>query len=1035
LNPLVSEINYPINGQMKLKVLDKFFDPLYKSLRQIFIENERPSEIRGILEKNIDLWNRFPHFNMINNSENMKHELSGGKQLVKLETSIINTLNILMGGGSMSEELKKYIMNSVIKFNGVDTEEEFKKLDSDLVYSLYNFMNESSSSLFKLINTQNYGVCDDFYMKNIVDNIISCLENIDMMQDVNMIRTDFSIYYVKNYSNFIKIDSIKNNHERELLIKFIADSIPEVVTQINKLPLEVKSDKIKFYRKIDIIVKNILYMNHHINYDETKNIVVPYVYNDVPNKKSQFTNPLLTLALTILSYIIGKPTINNVRNNIMVKTILSLKKKLSGIPRSLLDKTVVYKEYKSANLSVNIDDLENMNKLSEKDIEKLFRNEYFLGKYLKHIVYEEINVNVEQLNISGVDIVLSGNIKKKSGFTGTPSIPKFAELDDSQTMIVKPEEQNTIDTFNTAIMQSKIVIVPEKESKLFLYDVFDNLPEGTIDKTYTLIDIGGVLNGMTPKDVYELVKIKVNKINKFIYWDMEHKPMSIYNDIVQQWDQSENGDNFFYYDNQHITGIDAKIKLGTFGICLLGKNSRKRDVGQGMFRMRKLAKSDDFDNRHTIIFALSEKISKLISVDNVDIGVTNKDIQRWFESQEENTIKSQTNIMKIQNLRSTSRIFRQTDQFKILNDFIYPDIALLSQKYGKDIASKIMVADTKYSDLELMDLHDLFKRNGYEEFYVKMKPDSVDTHQSQSQSQCQQQQQQQQQQQEINKLILSKIPKKNKDFVFKYIDNRIKFESFEDYVNTSKYNKYESYFGQENIFFKDNMKNSEPPFGIIFYENNIFVILLSETLKYISYLRKNPKNVNIYDTIGANLYGNIRENESVICKLIAKIFIPDTYISLNDYIIIISKLSSNNIIYKILMNFIKNTHEELIEDKFKIFLELYNNIYDNMRIEIIDILEKYNKLDFDSDDCIQITENFISAYKDNKNIEIIKNIIHFFTGNIVCYKIEPFSRKDNPVEMVRSEMKQSGMTQDVKYKYKYLKYKQKYMNLKNLAPS
>ena len=58
--------------------------------------------------------------------------------------------------------------------------------------------------------------------------------------------------------------------------------------------------------------------------DSTKNIIVPYVYNDVPNAKSQFTNPLLTLSLTIISHIVKTPEITQDRKNIMMKIIIDL---------------------------------------------------------------------------------------------------------------------------------------------------------------------------------------------------------------------------------------------------------------------------------------------------------------------------------------------------------------------------------------------------------------------------------------------------------------------------------------------------------------------------------------------------------------------------------------------------------------------------------------------------------------------------------------------------------------------------------------
>jgi hypothetical protein len=45
--------------------------------------------------------------------------------------------------------------------------------------------------------------------------------------------------------------------------------------------------------------------------------------------------------------------------------------------------------------------------------------------------------------------------------------------------------------------------------------------------TRTIIDIGGVLNGLIPTDVFKIVKSQYSDMNKFIYWDMCHEPKSI----------------------------------------------------------------------------------------------------------------------------------------------------------------------------------------------------------------------------------------------------------------------------------------------------------------------------------------------------------------------------------------------------------------------------------------------------------------------------------------------------------------------------
>jgi hypothetical protein len=76
-------------------------------------------------------------------------------------------------------------------------------------------------------------------------------------------------------------------------------------------------------------------------------------------------------------------------------------------------------------------------------MKKIFENKYFLELYLKNVCYSEIKINTDQFNISGLDLIMSFNILNKSGFTGTPSIPDFEDINPRLKMQIKPEEPET----------------------------------------------------------------------------------------------------------------------------------------------------------------------------------------------------------------------------------------------------------------------------------------------------------------------------------------------------------------------------------------------------------------------------------------------------------------------------------------------------------------------------------------------------------------------------------------------------------------
>jgi hypothetical protein len=150
----------------------------------------------------------------------------------------------------------------------------------------------------------------------------------------------------------------------------------------------------------------------------------------------------------------------------------------------------------------------------------------------------------------------------------------------------------------------------------------------------TLIDIGAVLVGISINKIFEIVRKTRPNLSLFVYWaklngDESSTAMSkivSMSGIVteQKWDQSippSPETIFFYYDNQHITGIDAKIPLLHTGIALIGKNGRYRDVVQGIFRMRQLGK----EGGHLVKFVLTTQIEDYVNTQMKQIEKVKKD--------------------------------------------------------------------------------------------------------------------------------------------------------------------------------------------------------------------------------------------------------------------------------------------------------------------------------------------------------------------------------------------------------------------------
>jgi hypothetical protein len=126
-----------------------------------------------------------------------------------------------------------------------------------------------------------------------------------------------------------------------------------------------------------------------------------------------------------------------------------------------------------------------------------------------------------------------------------------------------------------------------------------------------LIDVGGLFVGITPIDIFNIIRNSKKELNNFIYWNDDDKPMSI--DIYgneDKWNNIITDNMFYYYDQKHTTGIDAEIIEGSVGAIFVDNTSIYRDVVQSIFRMRKITIEDNelFNKSHSaIIFVENNK--------------------------------------------------------------------------------------------------------------------------------------------------------------------------------------------------------------------------------------------------------------------------------------------------------------------------------------------------------------------------------------------------------------------------------------------
>lgn len=532
LNPITSELNYPIGEESTLENPGNYFNFIYCLYTKI--HKSQSITFEKILSKYPDAWTKSPHFSIINPIPEFVEELK-----------LWLRLHILKYYKNKNPVIYGLISNNLDTLHS-----DIDIADLNTLYVLYNFMNEVFISSLSMVNRVKYG-----------------LETIS--------KENFSM---------------------------------------NKL------------------------------------LAIPFTYNENPALGSKFSNPVLTLCLTIIDYIIqSKPL-----EDCVVSKIINLIKSEANISEEFKRANPIINTYIQIVPNINIEDLNNLNQLTEKQIYELKTNECLVYKLCELVCKTEIKIDVRRDNISGIDLFMSFNIQNRVGFTGTSNIPKIIDYyTNKQIEIVKDDV--TTEKINTVLTQKcEIEKYPDDDSIEILLQVLRSDPRVNV-----VIDVGGVFVGKKPIDIYhQIIKIRGRTgFRQFVFWDD--------NDTPQRIDEYGNQDiwnravsltgSYYYYDHKHTTGIDAVIPDGSVGAAFLANNSRYRDVVQSIYRMRKLEEPLG----HSIKFILTDKLNTLVKtmlgleVDDDTVGLTQ--LIQWFNLLETNTFEQQSTSATIQNIKALAR--------------------------------------------------------------------------------------------------------------------------------------------------------------------------------------------------------------------------------------------------------------------------------------------------------------------------------------------------------------------------------------------
>lgn len=650
INPITSELNYPLSQTIQPFInINILFDIMYKIYSNIFKNGSKSFKL--ILDKYPNQFKLNPF--AINNMENH---------------NFISELKIWVRH-CVSKNLKdNYLKIGEIISCGFGNDLQ-KKIDSmdlaeiNLIQSLNYFIDVIFIQSLSMTNRVDYGTCFDkkdnlnkntTFLKN---KLIDTNTNADMEKILNKIKNYFS-------------------HKE---IKLPTCDEEPIIKQFNN-ELKLLSNNVNHN-----MIKNILPDDKIGNkQDLSKYTIIPFSSNEDPVRGSKFSSPIMTLALTIINYITrsGNP---NIVDDDGIKEIIEIiyENYINSNNKNMIVNEfnkIFYPNYPKFEITEII---EKYNYLSDNEIQNIKSNSYFIYLFCQKVCLESINIDGVRFNVSGVDLMESTNIANRSGFSGTVNIPKPIDTNKDKQLEIRLDQNTIVEIENILNTRCEIFIYDSKS------DILDELLKivGSNNFINTIIDSGGVFVNLTPQEIWD--KLKLFGSNKMYFWNMEDRPEEFIKTSPYSFgtNLSENyypinvlDKIYYYYDQKHTTGIDAKIPLGSIGLVFLNKSSRYRDVVQSMFRMRKLK------TEHKIIFCLPDDIAF-----NINIGTNNnktniKKLINWFKNNEQNYYVEQEIIGNIQNINTIERIIKINS--KILSKSNNKSCVFLSNNYYRDIISK-----------------------------------------------------------------------------------------------------------------------------------------------------------------------------------------------------------------------------------------------------------------------------------------------------------------------------------------------------------
>jgi hypothetical protein len=369
-----------------------------------------------------------------------------------------------------------------------------------------------------------------------------------------------------------------------------------------------------FYNQTTKMIYNKDYGFSFLVFSEEKNVMQrlcsPFLRKDTPVKNSKFSSILLTLILTFKTYINKSCELNdydykNLNNN---RSILnSLMKYLSEEFRVLLN--------------INVDN--NCNNIIKEGFKRIYsENKRDIKKeilliYLYEVNKNKINITTKQVNISFQDIIYNNYLQWQVGYTGTTSLElnkyqscdtfvfreKLEDFDEKIEIKLALEGYGAPDTFKKDVLFIQSNDTIECNIKKIIVLLNDN-PRG-------FVDLAGLFLDYSNEEIANILK-KEMPCKNIIFFNNNNIALDYNLDKIHTLHKPIDNNNFYYYDQCHTIGSDLKQPRIGHVTIIINNKTKMTDFSQAIFRFRKL-------NRGTYLSII------LIKNDNEDEKLNDND--------------------------------------------------------------------------------------------------------------------------------------------------------------------------------------------------------------------------------------------------------------------------------------------------------------------------------------------------------------------------------------------------------------------------